>query len=142
MKSYFPLAFSSLKVFRVPKEYQRTDRVADLLHRKLARLIQFELADPRVKLVTITAVKVSRDLAYAKVYITQHKEEAEIAGTIKILNKASGFLRHQLMDIVELRVIPQLTFVYDSSIAHGMHLSNLIDQAVEEDAKITKKKKT
>lgn len=115
------------------RQYSRTDRVADLMQRELAKLIQTEMEDPRLTLVTITTVKVARDLAHAKVYITQHKDEAEIKETLKVLNKASHRLRYLLAQNIKLRVIPELHFVYDESIRYGAHLSELIDQAIAED---------
>lgn len=117
----------------MPRESNRTQRVADLIQRELAKLIQNEMEDPRVKLVTVTAVQVSRDLAYAKIYITQHIDEKEIAKTVKVLNKAASFLRYRLAQVIDLRIIPELKFVYDASISYGSHLSNLIDEAVEKD---------
>lgn len=115
------------------KDYSRTQRVADLIQRELAKLIQTEMEDPRVNLVTVTAVQVSRDLAYAKIYITQHIDEKEIAKTVKVLNKAANFLRYRLAQVIDLRVIPELKFVYDASINYGSRLSSLIDEVIEED---------
>jgi len=119
----------------MPKEFSRTQRVADLIQRELAQLIQNEMEDPRVRLVTVTAVKVSRDLSHAKIYITQHKPEAEIAKTVKVLNKAASFLRFRLAQIIDLRIVPELRFVYDASITYAASLSALIDEAVADDKK-------
>lgn len=124
----------------MPKEYSRTDRIAGLMQRELAYLIQYEIKDPRVKLVTISAVKVSRDLAHAKIYISQLSSEEEISKTVAVLNKAQGFLRTLLAQKMKLRTTPQLHFVHDASIAEGSRLSALIDQALEEDKSIKKKR--
>jgi ribosome-binding factor A len=115
------------------KQYSRMQRVEDEMQRELAKLIQTEMGDPRLTLVTITAVKVARDLAHAKIYITQHKEEAEIAQTVKVLNKAAGRLRYLLAQNIKLRAMPELHFIYDASIRYGSHLSELIDQAIAND---------
>lgn len=117
----------------MPKEYARTQRVGDLIQQELARLLQQEMADPRVKLVTVTAVTVSRDLSHAKIYITQHKSDEEIPETLKVLNKAAGFLRYHLAQAIELRIIPQLKFFNDESISRGARISALIDEALASD---------
>lgn len=117
------------------KEYSRTQRVADQMQRELAILIQREMRDPRVGMITLTAVEVSRDLAHAKVFITLMGEaDAEdIALNLAALKDAAGFLRVQLGRVMKLRSIPQLHFHYDESVRRGVHLSALIDRAVAED---------
>lgn len=117
------------------KEYSRTQRIGDQMQRELAQLIRREVKDPRVGLVTVTAVEVSRDVGHAKVYITvmgQDSAEA-IADSLKVLNAAGGFLRMQLGREMKLRSVPQLHFHYDESVTRGAHLSALIDRAVAED---------
>jgi len=117
------------------KEYSRTQRVADQMQRELALLIQREVRDPRLGMVTVTAVDVSRDLAHAKVFFTLLGEDSDedVALNREILNEAAGFLRMQLGRVMKLRAIPQLHFHYDESIRRGVHLSSLIDRAVAED---------
>lgn len=117
------------------KDFSRTQRVAELIQHELARLIQTEIGDPRLKLVTVTAVQVSRDLSYAKIYITQPVDESQMTLTVKLLNKAAKHLRYRLAPLVKLRTMPELKFVYDASIRHGSHLSAIIDQAIAEDEK-------
>ncbi|QBQ55014.1 30S ribosome-binding factor RbfA [Nitrosococcus wardiae] len=112
------------------QEFSRTRRIGELLQRELAQLIQKELKDPRVKLVTVSHVGVSPDLRQAKVYVTFLGGEKNIQQQLAVLNKAAGFLQHGLSQRVELRVIPRLRFVYDDSIERGRHLSALIDEAV------------
>lgn len=120
----------------MPKEYSRGQRVADLIQRELARLVQKELRDPRLGMVTINEVTVSRDLAFADVYVTQLSEESsedDRAGCLAVLNKAQGFLRSQLAGILKTRTTPKLRFHYDNSVADGQHLSTLIDAAIRKD---------
>ncbi len=118
----------------MPKEFSRTERVAAQIQRELAELIQFEIKDPRVEMVSISAVEVTRDLAYAKVYVTRLGASREqIEETVEALNRAAGFLRRQLGKVMKIRVIPQLTFLYDDSIEKGASLSALIDAAVASD---------
>ena len=117
------------------KEYSRTQRVADQMQRELAQLIQREVRDPRLGMVTVTAVEVSRDMSHAKVFITlMNRDSAEdIALNLDILKDASGYLRMLLGRTMKLRTIPSLHFQYDESIRRGVHLSSLIERAVAED---------
>lgn len=111
------------------KEFSRSTRVAEQMRRELADLLQFEVKDPRIGLVTITEVEVAGDLAHAKVfYVADHYSDA----TQKGLEKSAGFLRTQLARRMMLRTIPQLHFVYDSSIDNGMKMDELIDQALSD----------
>lgn len=117
------------------EEFPRARRVGELLQRELAQLIQEELKDPRVRLVTVSHVGVSADLRQAKVYVTILAEDKDIQEQLKILNKAAGFLQHGLSQRIKLRVVPRLQFIYDDSIERGRHLSALIDKAVREKPK-------
>lgn len=108
--------------------FKRTDRVAGLIQRKLAQIIQQEVKDPRLSgFVTLSAVKVSNDLGHAKIYFTVLNEDKELATSI--LNSAASFLRTVLARSIKLRTVPQLHFVYDESIEYGKRLSRLIDEA-------------
>lgn len=118
------------------KEYSRTQRIGDQMQRELSELIRREVKDPRVGLVTITAVDVSRDLGHAKVFITvmgQDDNAEVVKQNTSILNDAAGFLRMQLGKAMKLRTVPQLHFSYDASIRRGAELSALIERAVAED---------
>ncbi len=126
-----------MQVVEMPKEYSRTQRIGDQMQRELSQLIQREIKDPRLALVTVTAVEVSRDLSNAKVFITVMGQGGDDAETVeqnrKILQDASGFLRMQLGKAMQLRTVPQLRFHYDASIRRGVELSALIERAVAED---------
>ncbi len=115
----------------MPKDYARTDRVAEQIQRELAELVRLEVKDPRVRMVTLTGVEVVRDYSHAKVFYTtlDGSNKAVQQG----LEHASGFLRSQLAHVMKLRITPQLHFVYDASVERGAHLSQLIDQAVASD---------
>lgn len=120
------------------KEYSRTQRVADHLQRELAALIQREVRDPRVGMVNITGVTVSRDLGYAKVYYTvlgcETSEEA--SESTAVLNKAAGFLRSQMSRDSSMRRLPQLRFYFDSSVGQGRHMEDLIRRAGDADREL------
>ncbi len=113
------------------KDFARTDRIGEQIQRELAELLRLEVKDPRVRMVTLTGVEVARDYSHAKVFYTtlQGADKAVQQG----LERAAGFLRSQLAHAMKLRVIPQLHFVYDTSVERGAHLSQLIDQAVASD---------
>lgn len=113
----------------MPKEYPRSQRVGDQMQRELALLIQREVKDPRVKMVSITAVRVSRDMAHARIYVTTLDDENH-TGVVEALNHASGFLRHELASSMRLRTIPMLRFYYDESIENGMRMNSLISEAL------------
>ncbi len=119
------------------REFKRADRVADAIQRNLAQLIQFEVRDPRVGMVNINDVTVTRDMAFAKVYVTfvdlEHDEDAEESA--KALNNAAGYLRSQLAKLLDMRTTPRLQFLYDKTSVKGQQLSSLIDKAVAADRK-------
>ncbi|OPX54894.1 ribosome-binding factor A [Oceanospirillum multiglobuliferum] len=117
------------------REFKRTDRISEQLQKELARLIQFEVKDPRLGMVTVNQVKISSDLGYADVYITvlNKDTEAEAKEDVEVLRRASGFLRTQIGKAIKLRTVPQLRFHYDASVVYGQKLSSLIDKAVAAD---------
>ena len=104
----------------MPREFTRAERVSDAVQQELAVLIRDEVRDPRVGMVSVTDVDVSRDLAYAKIH-----DQA-----VRALNGAAGYLRKLLAASIKLRVTPKLTFIYDESGRRGQHLSALIDYAM------------
>lgn len=116
----------------MPRSSNRLDKISDLLKRELAGLIQTEIRDPRISMVSVTEVKISRDLAYADIYVTLLGKETpeETSEGITVLNKASGFLRGLLAKNINLRVTPRLKFIYDDSVVKGQYLSSLIEKAV------------
>ncbi len=119
------------------KEFSRTDRLEDLLQRELAVLVQREIKDPRLTgMVTISYVKVTRDLAYAKVYFTILGEGADQKTAVDVLNHAAGYMRSTLAKRIKIRKMPQLTFVYDKTLEYGQHLTEVIDKAIERDTKL------
>ena len=120
------------------KEYARTQRVADYLQRELAALIQHEVRDPRVGMVSITGVDVSRDMGHARVYYTSMSANSaeEASESTEALNKAAGFLRSQLSRDSSMRMVPQLRFYFDSSVGRGRDLEDLIRRAADSDREL------
>lgn len=117
----------------MPKEFSRQTRVADQIHHALAQIIQTELSDPRIGLVNINEVDVSRDYANARVFVTFVAEDTDKDKAVKALNHAAGHLRRCLAHSLNSRTTPRLQFVYDSTSVEGQRLSHLIDQAVKAD---------
>ena len=112
----------------------RDRRIGQEIQRLLPDLIRKEVKDPRVTgLVTITAVEVSPDISHAKVYVTVLDSESAAEATLEGLNHSSAFLRSLLSQVLRVRTVPSLTFVYDHSVAKGMRLTQLIESAVAED---------
>ena len=115
-------------------DFKRTDRISSSMQKALSQIIRDEVKDPRVAMVTIQAVRTVRDLSQATVYFTvmpgSDRQQAEQA-----LKKAAGFIRHQLGRAIDLRNVPELHFVYDTSIEEGSRLQSLIEAAVREDSK-------
>lgn len=113
--------------------YGRSERVGDQIQRELAGILQFEMKDPRVGMVSLTEVKVSRDLGYADVYFTCVSPDADARSVETVLGKAAGYLRTTLAGRMQLRIAPRLRFHYDESVQRGRQLSSLIEAAVESD---------
>ena len=112
----------------------RTRRIGEQIRRDLAELIRTELRDPRLTLVSTTSVEVSRDLAYARIYVTAVGEPGERAELVAELNRAAPLLRRELGQRLRTRTVPKLEFRYDETVERGARLSALIDAAVAADA--------
>ena len=125
----------------MPRDFPRSRRIADQVHRELSEIIRLELKDPRVGMITLTDVEVSPDGEHAKVYFSLLGGEDRIEEATNALRHASGFLRHELAQRMRLRAVPDLRFQYDTSVARGIQLSQLIDQAVASDSKPRKRRK-
>lgn len=110
-------------------EFQRSQRVAEVIHQEVSRLIQFELKDPRLGFVTITAVDVSKDVQHAKIYFTVIGDEQARKDSGRALESGAGFIRRQLGRVLRLRTIPEIQFLYDKSIDYGNHIESLIRDA-------------
>jgi ribosome-binding factor A len=115
----------------VGQEFSRTERIADFLQQELAKLLLHSVRDPRAEFVSITAVEVSRDLRYAKVFfIKLGLEDARSAEDVtRVLDKAAGFLRSEISRDSTLRTVPKLTFKFDESVGRGRHMEALLGKA-------------
>ncbi len=138
----------------MPREFSRGRRVADHIQKELAVLIQQEVKDPRLGLVTINEVKVSRDLGFADVYFTSfssdtfrandsldedegaEREERNSLSPSEVLENAAGFLRSRLAKSLSTRTTPKLRFHYDHTIEQGAKMTQAIKKAIEGDEQL------
>lgn len=116
------------------KTSHKTQRINGEVQKELSRIIRMEIKDPRVNPMTsVTDVSVTQDLKYCKVYISVLGDEQAAAETLKGLEQASGYIRHELARTINLRNTPELTFVLDNSIEYGNYMSKRIDEVIKED---------
>lgn len=116
------------------REFARTDRVSQEIQREIAVILQREIKDPRLGMLTVSSVEVTRDLLYAKVFVTFFDDDQEVIKTsISVLNDAAGYIRSILAKSLRARIMPNLRFVYDQSLAEGIRMSSLVDQVIRED---------
>ncbi len=110
----------------------KIERINNDLKREISHILAEEVKDKNITFVTVTDVATSNDLSVAKVYVTVLHDETK-EETMTALEKASGFIRSQLFDRVELRKMPELRFVYDESIAHGFRVNEILKEVNQDD---------
>jgi len=108
--------------------FQRGDRVAEQVRRDLADLIRNELKDPRIGMISLTAVELTPDYAHAKVFFTTLNAD-QLPDIEQGLKRAAGFLRRELGRRIHIHTLPELHFIYDSSLEYGASMTALIQQA-------------
>ena len=104
----------------------KLDRLNNSFVEHISRIIRTEIKDERISFVTITACKITNDLSFAKVYVTVLNDK-ERDNVIKLLNKASNFIERELSRRVEIRKMPNITFVYDESLEYAANIENIIE---------------
>lgn len=117
----------------MPKQSSRSRRIAEQIKRELAMLVQSGLKDPRLSLLTISAVEVSSDYAHAKIWFSTLNPDPDQNELVEVLNFSGSFLRRELGKALRLRIVPQLHFQYDNSVENGTRMSSLIEDAIAED---------
>jgi len=114
----------------------RIDRISEEVKREISNIIQNEIKDPRLpSMVSITAVNVTKDLKFAKVFVSVLASEEEKKNALAALKSAAGFIRRELSRSVQLRNTPELHFVLDDSIEKGAYISGLINKTMEKSEK-------
>jgi ribosome-binding factor A len=116
----------------MPREFNRSQRMAEQIRRELAEIVRDELKDPRMGLCSFTAVKLSRDLSNAVVFCSV-LEQSLCEETIETLNHAAGFIRSQIASRIRARTVPVLKFVNDDSVERGAAMEELINKAINAD---------
>jgi ribosome-binding factor A len=111
---------------------RRQQQVPDLIRDHVSEIIQREMKDPRLGFVSITRVEPSPDLRYARVYISVYGTDDEAKQALVALNRASGFIRHQLAPRLVMRTIPEISFKLDRSMAHAETVARLLRQIENE----------
>ncbi len=119
----------------VAHEYGRDLRIADFIRDEVASIIQCQMRDPRVGMLSVNDVRVSKDLSYADIYVSsfdaQNAEQRE--ELLQVLNKAAGFVRSELARRHSMRTTPKPRFHYDELVESGPRLERLIEDAVRAD---------
>lgn len=118
------------------REFSRTDRVGQQIHKEIASILQneFKNRDPRLGMVTVSGVEVSRDLAYAKIFVTFFEnDEEQVKNYLTILDDNKGFIRSLLAGRMRMRAIPAVKFVRDGSLAEGIRIANLVTDTLSKD---------
>ncbi len=122
------------------REFSRSQRVAQEMQKELAIILQREIKDPRLVMVTVSGVELSRDLAYGKVFVTfLNDDEEAVKEGLAALSDATGYIRILLGKAMRLRIVPELTFAYDSSLVDGIKMSSLVSRVIKSDNERRKK---
>ena len=111
---------------------QRQERVARLLREEISRIIEREIKDPRIGMVSITDVEVTPDLRQACVFASVYGSEDQARDSIEVLDRAVRFIRGELGKALRLRYVPELEFRLDPSLAHGARIVQLLEQVKRE----------
>ncbi|MBN1363390.1 MAG: 30S ribosome-binding factor RbfA [Syntrophaceae bacterium] len=115
--------------------FKRADRVAELIRADMYEIINKEVKDPRLHSITVTSVKITDDLRNAKIYFVEMGKD-DCSDEIKAgLTQASGFIRRELGKKLQLRYVPELTFIYDTSFGYGNRIEKILAQIAEQENK-------
>jgi ribosome-binding factor A len=112
--------------------FSRADRVGGLIQKVLSNILKKDIKDPRLKMATITGVKVSRDLKQARIYFTTSGGIQKKSNAIKGFSSAHGFIKRTLAHELDLKYMPDIKFFYDESLEYGAHIDELIESTKSE----------
>ncbi len=123
----------------MPKEFSRTERIADLIKKEFNTILNKEIADSRLRFIMINVIKVSPDLSYADILFTQldveksnNKQQSKKLA-VTLLTKASSHLRYALAQRLKLHKVPRLRFFYDDFMEESDCIHSLIDSVIAKD---------
>ncbi|MFB6434900.1 MAG: 30S ribosome-binding factor RbfA [Candidatus Malihini olakiniferum] len=119
------------------REFRRTQRLSQEMKKEIGIILQCKVKNPRIGMATVSGIKLSRDLAFAKVFVTflNENESEHVQISIKALQDASSFIRVLLGKAIRFRIVPELAFVYDNSLVEGMRIFNLVTNVLWSDVK-------
>ena len=113
--------------------YQRIDRISEQVRREVDHIIREQLSDPRIQgTYSVTRAEVTRDLRYAKIYVSILEKENR-APMMQALKKAAGFVRHELGQSMIIRYAPEILFELDNNIEYGIHIASVLKQVRPEE---------
>jgi len=113
----------------------RITRISEEVKKEISDIIRNELKDPRISsMISVTNVKVTKDLRYAKVYVSVYGKKEEQEAAILALKSAAGFVRREVGHRIKIRYTPEMVFELDNSIEEGFYLTDLINKTVKEDS--------
>ena len=110
----------------------RQERIKELLKAEISSIIMREMNDPRLGFVTITDAEITKDLQHAKVYISVLGDEKQKEETLKALQGAAGFIRSEFGKRVVMKMIPDITFKFDTAVEHGTRIFELLQQVKDD----------
>ncbi len=111
---------------------ERIYRISEEIKREVSNIIQNELKDPRIpEFVSVLSVDTTRDLRYAKVYVSVYGDEEEKEKAMEGLKNAAGFIRREIGQRIKLRYTPELLFELDNSIEYGIYINKLINETIK-----------
>lgn len=111
---------------------QRPGRVREAIRQEIARIVQYEMKDPRLGFITITKVELTDDLRYARIYFSVLGEDKDKHLTLKGLNSAKGYIKGLLSDRIKLRFMPEISFSIDQSMEHAKHIHDILEKLKKE----------
>ncbi|MFS8541277.1 MAG: 30S ribosome-binding factor RbfA [Tissierellales bacterium] len=113
---------------------RRISRISEEMRKVISELLSREIKDPRISpLTSVTKVEVTNDLSYAFIYVSVLGNDEDKANTIKGLQSAKGYIKREIGNRIDLRILPELVFRLDESIEQGIYISQLIDKISRED---------
>ena len=125
----------------MPENQNRLGRIDEQYRKELSQIIGYELKNPNVTgLISVTKVKVTNDLKYAKVYVSMLNSKS-VEKTMQGLKDSAGFMRSQVARMVNLRITPELVFEYDDSIEHGEKIDNILKEISKQDQELKERLK-
>lgn len=115
---------------------ERINRISEEMRKEVSNIIQNELKDPRLpNLVSVVSANVTKDLRYAKVYVSVLGNDEEKINAISALKSAAGFIRREIGHRMQLRYTPEIHFELDNSIEYGAHITKLINETLKNEEK-------